>query len=58
MRAIVTDQVALFVFRSVTAVSPTEMAEPIKMLFRLKIRVGPRNYVSDAVKIPCRKGQF
>jgi len=37
---------------------PAKMAEPMKMLFRLWIRVGPGNNVLDGVEIPHGKGQF
>jgi len=41
MRSIVTDRVAWSVGRSVTVVSPAKVAEPIKMPFGLRTRVGP-----------------
>jgi len=40
------------VCRSVTLVSPAKTAEPIKILFGLWTRVGPRNHVLDGVQIP------
>ena len=58
MRLIVTDREALIVSRyvglSVTVVSPTKMAEPIEMPFRVWTRVDPMNHVLDGVQIaPC-----
>jgi len=47
MRFIVTDRVAWSVGRSVTLVSPAKTAEPIKMPFGLRTRVGPGNHVLD-----------
>jgi len=47
MRPIVIDRVAWSVCRSVTVSSPAKTAEPIKMPFGLRTRVGPGNYVLD-----------
>jgi len=59
MGPIVTDRVTWSVCRSVTVVSPAKMAEPIKMLFRLRTRVGPRNRILDGVQIPFHeRGNF
>ena len=44
------------VCRSVTLVSPPKMAEPIEMLFGLRTRVGPGNYVLDGVQTPPSEG--
>jgi len=35
-----------------------KMVGPIKMTFGLRIRVGPRNHLSDGVSDPHRNGQF
>jgi len=47
MRPIVTEWRILSVCLSVTLVSPAKTAEPLKMLFGLKTRVGPGNHVLD-----------
>jgi len=47
MQSVVTDRVAWSVGRSVTLASPAKTAEPIKMLFGLRTRVGPWNHVLD-----------
>jgi len=53
---LVTDRVAwsvcLSVGLTVTVVSPTKMAESIKMPFGARTLVGPRNYALDGVQIP------
>jgi len=55
MRPIVTDQVAW----SVTLVSPSKTAEPIKMLFGLGTWVDPGSHVLDGgYKFLYGKGQF
>jgi len=47
------------VCRSVTLVSPAKTAEPIKMPFGLRTRVGPGNHVLDGGPDPPHgKGQF
>jgi len=48
MWPIVTDQVA---YLSVTVVSPAKTAEPIDILFGLRIQMGPRNHELDGVQI-------
>jgi len=47
MRPIVTDRVAWSVGRSVAVLDPAKTAEPIKMRFELRTRVGPTNHVLD-----------
>jgi len=47
MRPIVTDRVAWSVGLSVAVVNPAKTAEPIKMRFELRTRVGPTNHVLD-----------
>ena len=53
MQSVVIDQVAWSVGRSVglsvTLLSPAKAAEPIKMPFGLRTRVGPGNHVLDGV---------
>jgi len=39
-------------------VSLAKMAEPIKMPFELRTRVGPRKHVLDGTQIPRAKGQI
>jgi len=41
-----------------SAVSCAKTAEPIEMPFGLRIRVGPKNNVSDVGSDPHGKGQF
>ena len=59
MRPTVTDQVVWSVTQSVTLVSPAKTAELIKMPFRLRIWVGPRNRVLDrGSDLPIGKSNF
>jgi len=46
------------VCQSVTLVSPAKMTEPIEMLFGLRTRVGPGNYVLHGSRSPMGRGNF
>jgi len=58
MQPVIADRVAWSVGRSITLVSPAKMAEPLKMQFGFRTRVGSTNHVLDGGPDPPWEGQF